>query len=738
MRLGLVALATLLLASIAFAQPTPEDEAIQQEAMRVAKEVLYGDAEAAVALADESFFAEVISRQAQYLSKQAAVARWSNVSSADVLAAAAAAPAPALGPAAAPAALEEEGEEPAAAAEGLLPRLLQHSRRLAKHKSKKQKEKGKKKKNEKKNKKDQSNGGADAQYAVAGDGCVVREGATHGGAEMPGGYLIGVEEWSGCCAWCAARPGCAAWTFIPASGSHPGCHLQAAGYSTTADFSRGNVAGYMSADAALDAAAPVGGGAGSGGGKGDAPIAGPAPAPRSSLPEGKAKYGEVLGLSWLYFEAQRSGPEPAWDRVPWRAASHLADPVVGGWYDAGDFLKLNFVLAPTVGYLAWGLDEFREGYEASGNGPLARANLRLAATYLLRCYDPVAQTYVGQIGDPKVDHNYWGRPEEQGGARPAFVYTRAMGAADLFGNVAGALAASAFVLRGEDPAFAAELGAAARDLWAWAAQKPGKYSDYYPKQTKSIYPSSDYLDSVAWGAAWLWRLTGDPSYLTAAAGAWAKGDADVYPGWDSLWAPTAVMLVNAAERGTAGIPGIEAYADFVRNKFMRAWIAGDGFQEIVKTPLGMHYPAWNQWANLQFSTTAAFMALLHARTTPDADLRRLELDFARRQVDYALGSGLRSYVVGYGNNPPQFAHHAAASCPDRPAVCSMDATFDSKAPNGQVLYGALVAGPAGKKKDAANPDATYYDKRDDYITNEVANDYNAGFTGALAGLFQLL
>ncbi len=732
--------------------------------MRAAKEVLYGDAEAvssrarvrapapppprrspippppaqAVALADESFFAEVISRQAQHLSKMAAVARWSNVTSAaysaDVVGASAAAPAPAHVPAHASAALED-GEEPAAAAEGLLPRLMQHNRRLAKHKSKKQKDKKKKKKKDKKkDKKNGGGGGADAQYAVAGDGCVVREGVTYSGAEMPGGYLVGVEDWSGCCAWCAARPGCAAWTFIPASGSQAGCHLQAAGYTTTTDFSAGNVAGYMSADAALDAAP----GGGSGGGKGDSAIVGPAPAPHSSLPEGKAKYGEVLGLSWLYFEAQRSGPEPAWDRVPWRGASHLVDPVVGGWYDAGDFLKLNFVLAPTVGYLAWGLDEFHEGYEASGNGPIARANLRLAATYLLRSYDPVAQTYVGQIGDPKIDHNFWGRPEEQSGARPAFVYTRKMGAADLFGNVAGALAASAFVLRAEDPAFAAELGAAARDLWAWAAEKPGKYSDYYPKQTKSIYPSSDYLDSVAWGAAWLWRLTGDPSYLTAAAGAWAKGDADVYPGWDSLWAPTAVMLVNAAERGTAGIPGIEAYTDFVRNKFMRAWIAGDGFQEIVKTPLGMHYPAWNQWANLQFSTTAAFLAVLHAGTTPDADLRRLELDFARRQVDYALGSGLRSYVVGYGNNPPQFAHHAAASCPDRPAVCSMDSTFDSKAPNGQILYGALVAGPAGKKKDAANPDATYFDKRNDYITNEVANDYNAGFTGALAGLFQLL
>lgn len=46
-----------------------------------------------------------------------------------------------------------------------------------------------------------------------------------------------------------------------------------------------------------------------------------------------------------------------------------------------------------------------------------------------------------------------------------------------------------------------------------------------------------------------------------------------------------------------------------------------------------------------------------------------------------------------------------------------------------VLYGALVGGP--------NQNDVYSDDRGDYIANEVATDYNAGWQGALAGLIQL-
>jgi endoglucanase len=72
-----------------------------------------------------------------------------------------------------------------------------------------------------------------------------------------------------------------------------------------------------------------------------------------------------------------------------------------------------------------------------------------------------------------------------------------------------------------------------------------------------------------------------------------------------------------------------------------------------------------------------------------------------------------------------------------PAPCG-EKQFTSKEPNPQVLYGALVGGPRGERVNKANPDDTYNDKRSDYVSNEVANDYNAGLVGALAGLMQLL
>ena len=62
-----------------------------------------------------------------------------------------------------------------------------------------------------------------------------------------------------------------------------------------------------------------------------------------------------------------------------------------------------------------------------------------------------------------------------------------------------------------------------------------------------------------------------------------------------------------------------------------------------------------------------------------------------------------------------------------PAPCDWD-QFDSSAPNPHVLYGALVGGPDRHEH--------YVDKRSDYIHNEVACDYNAGFQSAVAGQLQ--
>lgn len=62
-----------------------------------------------------------------------------------------------------------------------------------------------------------------------------------------------------------------------------------------------------------------------------APIPPPAPVD-PNLPPGKGKYGEVLGLSWKFYEAQKSGAIPPGYPIPWVSTSLLTDTVVGGWY----------------------------------------------------------------------------------------------------------------------------------------------------------------------------------------------------------------------------------------------------------------------------------------------------------------------------------------------------------------------------------------------------------------------
>ena len=71
-----------------------------------------------------------------------------------------------------------------------------------------------------------------------------------------------------------------------------------------------------------------------------------------------------------------------------------------------------------------------------------------------------------------------------------------------------------------------------------------------------------------------------------------------------------------------------------------------------------------------------------------------------------------------------------SSCGAPPSPCSWGNGFHSNAGNPNKLYGALIAGP--------NKDGSFTDDRLNYVSNEVATDYNAGFQGAVAGELQML
>ena len=69
-------------------------------------------------------------------------------------------------------------------------------------------------------------------------------------------------------------------------------------------------------------------------------------------------YAEALQKSLFFYEAQRSGPLPASNRVNWRGDSGLTDGadvgrnLTGGWYDAGDHVKFGLPMASSATMLA--------------------------------------------------------------------------------------------------------------------------------------------------------------------------------------------------------------------------------------------------------------------------------------------------------------------------------------------------------------------------------------------------
>ena len=320
-----------------------------------------------------------------------------------------------------------------------------------------------------------------------------------------------------------------------------------------------------------------------------------------------------------------------------------------------------------------------------------------------------------QVGDGNLDHAYWGRPEDMTMARPAWKITTAQPGSDLAAETAAAMAAGSIAFQQTDPNYAATLIRHAEELYEFADTYRGKYSDAIPNAAKFYASYSGYEDELVWGAAWLYKATNDPAYLTKAEQYYTEYNMD-----SRAWAFSWDDKKSGAQLLMTELTGKEAYRqDFQAS--MNDWLPGGGIQY---TPKGL---AWRiKWGALRYSANSAFLALVAADLSLSPVAYR---QFAKDQISYMLGGSGRSYVVGFGANPPQKPHHASSSCPLSPKPCTWD-QFSSPRPNPQVLYGALVGGP--------DENDHYEDDRTDYIKNEVTTDYNAGFQSAVAGLRSLL
>ncbi|KAH0954891.1 hypothetical protein HN011_010820 [Eciton burchellii] len=434
--------------------------------------------------------------------------------------------------------------------------------------------------------------------------------------------------------------------------------------------------------------------------------------------ENGSDYAQVLQLSLLFFEAQRSGKLLEENRIPWRGDSALNDrgsngeDLSGGYYDAGDFVKFGFTMAFTTTLLAWGAVSWPEAYKAAGQLDEIRKTVKWATDYFIKCHVS-ENVFYGQVGDFSIDHTFWGRPEELNTPRPAYKIDAEHPGSDLAGEAAAALAASSIVFRNVDSEYSAKCLQHAKDLYRFADTYRGFYHKAIPGG-QEYYESADYGDELAWAAAWLYNATAESKYLHDAVQHYQHFHLDERPNTFFYNKKTAgVQMLLAQLTGQSGYQNaVRAFCDF-------------SVRQQTRTPKGLLYI--DKSGTLSHAANVAFICL-EAADSPEIGDSREYRRFAKEQIDYMLGGAGRSYVVGYGKDPPEQPHHSAASCPNRPAPCGWP-ELDRDMSNPQILYGALVSGP-----DVADQ---FQDRRDDYIYTDVTLDYNAGFTSALAGLLQL-
>ena len=436
-------------------------------------------------------------------------------------------------------------------------------------------------------------------------------------------------------------------------------------------------------------------------------------------------YGRHIELSLLFYECQRSGPLPNTNRIYWRhdsmidAGKDVGLDLTGGYYDAGDNVKFNFPQASAITLLAWSGIDFADGYKKAGQFEYLLDAVKWGTDYLIKCHSGKNELYV-QVGNGQTDHGFWYPPEYINYEYPSYKIDETNPGSDVAAETASALAAASILFKDVDSSYSEKCLKHSIEIYDFADKFRDEYSKSVP-QAQGFYTSySGYMDELVWGAAWLLRATGEEKYREMfdkiAEAEYGEQDTKRFYGisgpmsWDDK-RPGAYALIAIITKEEKHIQNCYKYCDNILSQ--------------PRTPGGLWYDKnLSQWASNRYASNAALVVAMFASILEESDPKRKEyIDFVKSQIDYILGDNPAgvNYVVGAEENSPKAVHHRGAS-----------GTFDCQDKNAKpywdifTLYGALAGGPG--------PDDSYTDTRVNYQMNEVALDYNAGFTVCLASL----
>lgn len=419
-----------------------------------------------------------------------------------------------------------------------------------------------------------------------------------------------------------------------------------------------------------------------------------------------ANYELALKDSVIFYDANKCGKDAGENNAfDWRGACHVNDgkdvglDLSGGYHDCGDHVKFGITQGYAASILAWSYYSYADSFDKAGSTAKIEETLRHFCDYFMKCH-PNSSTFYYQLGDGGQDHSYWGAPEKQGDRATVFKVGAGSGGADVCGEASAALTITSLCLKG-DSAYASKCLKNAKSLYALGKSARGLSSG------QGFYTSSSYEDDMAWAAAWLYKATGEASYLSDAKQFLKDSKGNVHRDewtmcWDNMWTPAEVVMYQ--------LTNDKEYLDAVKYS-VDYWI-----NNVPTTAGGMKY--LTQWGCLRYSAAQSMIATQYYGLTKDSAAKA----FATKQINYILGdnpSGY-SYIVGYGNKYPLHPHHRAAN-----GYTYADSGNLKPAKN--LLLGALVGGPSTMGDN-------YADDAQDYTASEVGIDYNAGFVGAVAGL----
>ncbi|MCM1530500.1 MAG: glycoside hydrolase family 9 protein [Alistipes sp.] len=440
--------------------------------------------------------------------------------------------------------------------------------------------------------------------------------------------------------------------------------------------------------------------------------------PAASVAAGTPDYAEALQKSIYFYECQQAGPLPDWNRVEWRADSTMIDEVKGGWYDAGDHVKFNLPMSYAASVMAWGLYQYPEGLESCGEMTNYVNNLEFVMDYLAECDRGTEAVF--QVGNGQIDHTWWGPVElyqygmeDAGGSYEAAreILVASDGCSAVFGGMAAALAAGAASLEGR-------IDSSKIDGYIEHAESLFKLADasksdavYNGSDAMGFYRSSHFYDELFYAANWLYIATGDKAYLDKAESYIPNldkelGSDEMKYTWELCWDDKlqgGILLYAQNTGDDFFVSRVEKHVNWLANTVTKV----DGKLAYL-----------DSWGCARYAETAGFVAAVAADTVLKDRNTDDYVEFYENQINYVLGDNPtgQSYVVGYGDKPAINAHH-------RTAHSSWKNDLYIPENNRHILYGALVGGP--------NQDGSYEDDRNNYINNEVATDYNAGFTALL-------